>query len=1149
MNLMENTKLLKLTMLAAFVLLASALFFVTNSEPAVASHCAEKSSEYVQANFCDCVHASCGDGYCDCGDTLANCYSDCCSAVAGGWSEFSDCSSCTKTRTCTNPAPSCGGSACSGDSSRDCGLVNGGWSASWTTCSVSCGGGTQYKYCDNPAPACDGTDCDADNTLSQNCNTQSCCGNGVLNGAEQCDGSAGTPRSQACGSGNCAGTQTRGCNADCTWGGWSDCSSSGADCGTCCKCDAGGARTYDSVQSGDCSATTCTNACNAGGCGTYILGVFTDNSVANACNNIDTCTSYGCVGGTNNDNDASLESVACESDPDGDSYSASCGDCKYEIASIYPGASETACNAVDNDCDSIMDESYSGVGCGSGACAGGTTLCSTKNANCGSNGCSTSCGQITCSTGNADVGMCSKCTNPSEPPNGCTPNPVSGFDSSQDLLPYTAYLYDSYDCQPTACPANACGAGGCPATQMGQYPSTVPNTCEGEGLCTNNACDVTCNPGSDADKIYPGCGSLGTRDCDDTDATVYDGSCSINAIAWGDPRVLPKAGEPCPAVIAATPAVQDPPTNNLNNCICDESTLGGCDYGTCTRDTDGVVCDNEIRVCSVGQNPYCNVATGGDIWANTDTDKNCNTPCSGGDCLPKCTPPGCDTAFREECERCAGEAGPSPFVAETIYDYEPCSSGMTSCPNTAYTDFCSSPDMLVDYYCSPPPGNVDYISANVDCNIYDGSCIGTCFSNGGSGNDACKAADYRCSSGACTSTQIDLDTAAGWCAGCAAQGTKWAKTGETAVFGEYDTVLSDECCGDDAGEYPRPRECWTGSCADDPIDVVCCNAQTDCSYNGKCYSDIDLAVSQVGAVLQSFCSGKLSEKDCIGDSSLKETITNSPGEMCAWNPSATPKCSAKSTRGAVELGQFSGQLELLGKAELYAYSDIDNDQRFEVCDAASPGKWRDTGGTMTGYVRNMSTANCLGACTPADCSKGCPVSEAVIKVLGTTPPRTATSDVNGAYAFTGVFSGTYDLVAARTWYDASTRLDIFLADGATENVDFVLTQGLGDCDDDCTKVGSNVCDASCHGKGLCWYYSDETKALCDGTFGIIDVPEGIEIPPGTPAGGKYLDCCKGRPYEPVSAQVTVPAQNVVVTKKPVLYKGKFVNMVMVVYNK
>ncbi|MBI2144462.1 hypothetical protein HYU17_04930 [Candidatus Woesearchaeota archaeon] len=34
MNLMENTKLLKLTMLAAFVLLASALFFVTNSEPA-----------------------------------------------------------------------------------------------------------------------------------------------------------------------------------------------------------------------------------------------------------------------------------------------------------------------------------------------------------------------------------------------------------------------------------------------------------------------------------------------------------------------------------------------------------------------------------------------------------------------------------------------------------------------------------------------------------------------------------------------------------------------------------------------------------------------------------------------------------------------------------------------------------------------------------------------------------------------------------------------------------------------------------------------------------------------------------------------------------------------------------------------------------
>lgn len=63
--------------------------------------------------------------------------------------------------------------------------LNGGWSAwsswsSWSSCSVSCGGGTQTRSrsrsCTNPAPACGGADCSgpATETESQSCNTQSC---------------------------------------------------------------------------------------------------------------------------------------------------------------------------------------------------------------------------------------------------------------------------------------------------------------------------------------------------------------------------------------------------------------------------------------------------------------------------------------------------------------------------------------------------------------------------------------------------------------------------------------------------------------------------------------------------------------------------------------------------------------------------------------------------------------------------------------------------------------------------------------------------------------------------------------------------------------------------------------------------------------
>ncbi|MDP1709317.1 MAG: hypothetical protein Q8L21_00310, partial [Candidatus Komeilibacteria bacterium] len=127
-----------------------------------------------------------GGGY----SGTANCSaSRACAPVNGGWSAWSygawtNSGSCGQyisckqrqtrsgSRTCTNPAPACGGAACSGSSTAsetqyiDCGTVNGGWSAwsygAWTN-SGSCG---QYisckqqqiqsgsRTCTNPTPAC-----------------------------------------------------------------------------------------------------------------------------------------------------------------------------------------------------------------------------------------------------------------------------------------------------------------------------------------------------------------------------------------------------------------------------------------------------------------------------------------------------------------------------------------------------------------------------------------------------------------------------------------------------------------------------------------------------------------------------------------------------------------------------------------------------------------------------------------------------------------------------------------------------------------------------------------------------------------------------------------------------------------------------------
>merc|ERR1712240_39658 len=111
----------------------------------------------------------------------------------GNWGEWSQFTVCSKTcgtgvhsryRECNNPPPKHGGAQCAGPSteSKSCNIqpcaVDGGWSqwSNFTTCTKTCGTGIQYRYrkCNNPIPIHGGAQCVGESYSAQKCNTNPC---------------------------------------------------------------------------------------------------------------------------------------------------------------------------------------------------------------------------------------------------------------------------------------------------------------------------------------------------------------------------------------------------------------------------------------------------------------------------------------------------------------------------------------------------------------------------------------------------------------------------------------------------------------------------------------------------------------------------------------------------------------------------------------------------------------------------------------------------------------------------------------------------------------------------------------------------------------------------------------------------------------
>uniref|UniRef100_A0A674IMN9 Hemicentin-1 n=1 Tax=Terrapene triunguis TaxID=2587831 RepID=A0A674IMN9_9SAUR len=196
--------------------------------------------------------------------------------VDGTWSEWGSWEECsrtcgqgnkTRTRTCSNPTTQHGGRPCDGNAVesimcniRPCPgeksvfiIMDGKWAAwaSWSACTVSCGGGTRQrtKDCSDPAPQFGGHKCEGNDIQIDFCNSDPCpihgnwgpwngwgtcsrtCNGGQMRRYRTCDNPRPVNGGRACAG---ADTQIQRCNTDLcpvdgnwgTWQAWIGCSAS-----------------------------------------------------------------------------------------------------------------------------------------------------------------------------------------------------------------------------------------------------------------------------------------------------------------------------------------------------------------------------------------------------------------------------------------------------------------------------------------------------------------------------------------------------------------------------------------------------------------------------------------------------------------------------------------------------------------------------------------------------------------------------------------------------------------------------------------------------------------------------------------------------------------------------------------------------------
>ena len=422
------------------------------------------------------------------------------------------------------------------------------------------------------------------------------------------------------------------------------------------------------------------------------------------------------------------------------------------------------------------------------------------------------------------------------------------------------------------------------------------------------------------------------------------------------------------------------------------------------------------------------------------------------------------------------------------------------------------------------------------------------------------------------------------------------------AFGEYDTGNSVECCGDDGVEFWNYQS--TGckydlGCKLPDLDAdfndnwprpyfnsnsakICCNDDDDAIFQGACYPEGSYNFTSGRPYKSPTTTPNLVAKegvwyDCDSD---ENTCTSSRGSgYCGLNWTKTGEyiiCGEYAKLPGMPQGPLGGgpaeplhNTSILKECcgddpgEIYANTSQGRQgsvERFEAC-CNSPNDCVDFDGDCVTHCQFSQDVDSFLIGLPDFSNYQCILGDWWPKISGTVKNvddlaiQGAEVRVVGAYFRSGhvgtwntdsageyyiyVPNGTYDVLASKRTgsnifygYEDTVFFSVDIQEPV--RVDFVLRNRSTDCTEDCTR-SDGLCHASCDGLSGCSNFI----ADCDlAAPGIIR----------NATSGEFFNCCNNATVPSrLPADVSVCGDNVVKFVRPVVLRGQFVNMVLVVF--